>query len=84
MINQEIPSRAWEKVGCDLFHFEDKHYLVCVDYYSDYFEVDRIFGKKGKEVISRIKSQFDRHGIPDQLKVTMDDLSVRENFSNMH
>lgn len=28
MINQEIPSRAWEKVGCDLFHFEDKHYLV--------------------------------------------------------
>lgn len=38
-----------------------------MDYYSDYFEVDRIFGKKGKEVISRIKSQFDRHGIPDQL-----------------
>ena len=38
-----------------------------MDYYSDYFEVDRIFGKKGKEVISRIKSQFARHGIPDQL-----------------
>ena len=29
--------------------------------------MDRIFGKKGKEVISRIKSQFARHGIPDQL-----------------
>ena len=67
MISHEIPSRPWEKVGCDLFDFEDKHYLVCVDYYSDYFEVDRIFGKKGKEVISRIKSQFARHGIPDQL-----------------
>ena len=38
-----------------------------MDYYSDYFEVDRIFGKKGKEVISRIKSQFARHGIPHQL-----------------
>ena len=67
MISHEIPSRPWEKVGCDLFDFEDKHYLVCVDYYSDYFEVDRIFGKKGKEVISRLKSQFARHGIPDQL-----------------
>ena len=37
MISHEIPSRPWEKVGCDLFDFEDKHYLVCVDYYSDYF-----------------------------------------------
>jgi len=67
MISHGIPSRPWEKVDCDLFDFEDKHYLVCVDYYSDYFEVDRIFGKKGKEVISRIKSQFARHGIPDHL-----------------
>ena len=67
MISHEIPSRPWEKVSCDLFDFEDKHYLVCVDYYSDYFEVDKIFGKKGKEVISRLKSQFARHGIPDQL-----------------
>ncbi|XP_022808790.1 uncharacterized protein LOC111345777 [Stylophora pistillata] len=66
MISHEIPSRPLEKVGCDLLGFEDKHYLVCVDYVSDYFEVDRIFGKKGKEVISRLKSQFARHGIPDQ------------------
>ena len=29
--------------------------------------MDRIFGEKGKEVISRLKSQFARHGIPDQL-----------------
>lgn len=55
------------KLAVIFFYFEDKHYLVCVDYYLDYFEVDRIFGKKGKEVISRIKSQFARHGIPDQL-----------------
>ena len=67
MISHEIQSRPWEIVGCDLFDFENKHYLVCVDYYSDYFEVEGILGKKGKEVISRIKSQFARHGIPDQL-----------------
>ena len=29
--------------------------------------MDRIFGKKGKEAISRIKPQLARHGIPDQL-----------------
>ena len=67
MISREISSRPWEKVGCDLFYFDDKYYLVCLDYYSDYFEVDRILGKKGKEVISRIETRFARHGIPDQL-----------------
>ena len=49
------------------FDFEDNHYLVCVDYYSDYFELDRICDKKGKEVISKLKSQFARHGIPEVL-----------------
>ena len=67
MISHEIPTRPWEKVGCDPFHFEDNHYLVCVDYHSDYFELDRICDKKGKEVISRLKSQFARHGIPVQV-----------------
>ena len=54
MISHEISNRPWEKLGCDLFDFEDKQYLVRVDYYSDYFAVDRIFGKKGKEVNSRL------------------------------
>ena len=67
MISHEIPTRPWENVGCDLFDFEDNHYLVCVDYYSDYFELDRICDKKGKEVISKLKSQFARHGIPVQV-----------------
>ena len=56
-----------EKVACDLFDFESKHYLVCVDYYSDSFEVDRIYDKKSREVISKLRSQFARHGIPVQL-----------------
>ena len=30
MISHEIPT--WEKVGCDLFDFESKHFLVFVDY----------------------------------------------------
>ena len=82
VINHEIPSRPWEKVGGDLFDIEDKHFLVCVSYYSGYFKVKIIFGKKGKGVISRIESHFALHGVPDQW--TMDHLSVRESFRNLH
>ena len=65
MIGHDIPSRPWQKVGSDLFELQNGHFLVCVDYYSDFIEVDKIYDKKGKSVISKLKSQFARHGIPN-------------------
>lgn len=41
--------------------------MVCVDYLSDYLEIDKICDNKGKEVISKLKSQLSRHGIPVQV-----------------
>lgn len=41
--------------------------MVCVDYYSDSFEVDRIYDKKSREVISKLRSQFARHGMSVEL-----------------
>ncbi|XP_064597501.1 uncharacterized protein K02A2.6-like [Liolophura sinensis] len=67
LISHEIPSRPWEKVGCDLFEFDGKDYMILADYYSDYFEIDRLHDKTATTVIKTMKSQFDRHGIPVQL-----------------
>ena len=38
-----------------------------MDYYSDSFEADRIYDKKSREVISKLRSHFAQHGIPVQL-----------------
>ena len=38
--NQDVPTRPWAKVGADLFTFQDREYLVTVDYHSNFFEVD--------------------------------------------
>ncbi|XP_032218641.2 uncharacterized protein K02A2.6-like [Nematostella vectensis] len=67
MICHEIPSRPWEKVGIDMFELDNKDFLVSVDYYSSFFEVDRFTSKTAKEVIGKIKAHFARHGIPDQV-----------------
>lgn len=67
MISHEILSRPWEKVGCDLFNFQDKHYLVWVHYYSDYSPVERIFWKKGKRSYLKSEVLVCSYGIPDQL-----------------
>lgn len=65
MISHEIPKRPWERVCCSLFEFDGKDYLICADYFSDFFEIDRQHDKTGKEVIGKMKAQMTRHGIPD-------------------
>ena len=42
MISHEIPDRPWEKVVCDLFEMKGKHYLITVDYYSEFYEIDHL------------------------------------------
>lgn len=67
MICHEVPSRPWEKVAIDLFQLEHKDYIVTVDYYSNFFEVDQLSTKTAKKVIDKVKAYFARHGIPDQV-----------------
>uniref|UniRef100_A0A1X7V5L8 Integrase catalytic domain-containing protein n=2 Tax=Amphimedon queenslandica TaxID=400682 RepID=A0A1X7V5L8_AMPQE len=66
LIPHYIPSRPWEKVGSDLFEFRGQHYLILVDYYSNFIEVDRLRQTTSEQVIEICKSQFARHGIPNE------------------
>ena len=67
LICHSIPTRPWEKIAVDLFELDGKNFMVTVDYYSSYFEVDRLNTKTGKEVIGKLKIHLARHGIPDEL-----------------
>ena len=37
-----ITDRPWQKVGLDLFYFNGQDYMVTVDYYSNFIEVDHL------------------------------------------
>ena len=63
----EVPERPWQIVSCDLFELDNKHYVVLVDHFSDYYEVDRISDLGGQGVIPKLKAHFARHGIPSEL-----------------
>ena len=39
----KLPTRPWSKVAVDEFHYKNKSYLLTVDYFSDYFEIDRLY-----------------------------------------
>lgn len=67
LIPHELPDRPWSKVGTDLFHFNGKEYLLCIDYYSKFPEIVKLTDTTARGVITGMKSIFSRHGIPDRL-----------------
>ncbi|XP_064622352.1 uncharacterized protein K02A2.6-like [Lineus longissimus] len=63
----DVPDRPWSKVASDLFSFKGKNYLVTVDYFSSFFELDYLHDITADTVIAKMKMHFARHGIPDIL-----------------
>jgi transposase InsO family protein len=59
------PTRPWQKVGVDIFHFDQYDYLLTVDYLSGFFEIDRLPSKAVSDIIYRLKQHFARYGLPD-------------------
>ena len=68
LIPTETPGLPFIMVGTDLFNFESNTYLLTVDYYSKFIEVDRLQDLGSKATIEVLKAQFCRHGIPEVIR----------------
>ena len=51
LMSHEVLQRPWEKVAVDLFSLNQKDYLVTVDYYSNYWELDRLHTTDASTVV---------------------------------
>ncbi|XP_055923337.1 uncharacterized protein K02A2.6-like [Eupeodes corollae] len=72
----EIQPIPWYKVGTDLFEFNKQIYLLVVDYWSKYIEIENLnFGYSSQFVISKLKAIFARHGIP-QIMISDNDWQI--------
>lgn len=63
-----IPELPWIELGSDLFEWNGESYLITVDYFSKFIEVDHMRTTTSAAVIEGLKSQFARHGIPMRLR----------------
>ena len=67
LLPHDTPQRPWAKVGSDLFEIGGQTFMVLVDYYSGFFEIDSLKQTKSENIIRCCKAQFARYGIPDTL-----------------
>ncbi|XP_037526322.1 uncharacterized protein K02A2.6-like [Rhipicephalus sanguineus] len=68
LLQTPLPERPWQVVGTDLFHHEGRNYIVAVDYYSRFFELEELSGTQTKHVVQFLSNLFARYGIPDILR----------------
>jgi len=58
LMSHSIPDRSWSKIAADLFEVKGEHYLVLVDYYSDWIEFDKMRDQTATETIALLLKQF--------------------------
>ena len=49
----------------DIFSLGSNNYLILVDYYSSYFEINSLENLQANTVVNKVRSHFARYGIPD-------------------
>lgn len=63
-----VPDLPYAVVGCDLFDFESKKYLVVVDYFSKYIDCMELQSQSSFSTIETLKCIFGTHGIPKEIR----------------
>lgn len=66
MLPSALPDHPWEKVAADLFELGKATYLLVVDYFSRYVEVQELSTTTASKVIAILKTIFARYGVPSQ------------------
>ena len=58
LLSHDPPALPLSKVGVDLFIYENRNYVITVDYFSNFFEVDYLASTTTTAVIKKLKEQF--------------------------
>ena len=80
LLQHEVPTEPWIKVGADLFTLKRKNYLLIVDYFSKFCEISLLGDTSSSTIITHMKSVFARHSIP-KLVASDNQLNTKE-FKN--
>ena len=67
LLSHDIAPRAWHTVAADLFHWENKTFLLVGDTFSRFPIVRKLTCVTSKAVIIQLRGIFEEYGIPEKL-----------------
>ena len=65
LMTYDIPTHSWKMIAQDLFVYRKQDYLITVDYYSAFWEIDLLPNTTSETIIECTKVHFTRYGIAD-------------------
>ena len=68
MIPSNIPIYPFQIVASDLFNWNNQDFVIVVDYYGKYWEIERLYNTKSITIVKKMKKMFSRLGIPETLR----------------
>ena len=68
LMPSEVPTGPWKILATDLLYCNGTTYLVTIDYYSEYIDVEELKDDSySSTVVERLAKLFSMHGIPEKL-----------------
>ena len=64
IMQPDLPTRPWEKLGTDIFEFDGKKYLMVVDYYSRFPVIRLLDNMTSHAVCNHFTSILAEYGLP--------------------
>ena len=56
LMSDDVPDRPWQKVGIDLLTHKSIDYVITVDYFSNFWEIDKLNHTTSNAVIKKNQS----------------------------
>ncbi|XP_011670764.1 uncharacterized protein K02A2.6-like [Strongylocentrotus purpuratus] len=68
LLQHEIPTRSWQVLGTDLFHFEGNNYLIIADYFSKFPFIRKMPQEcTSAAVVNATRQVFAEQGVPERI-----------------
>ena len=80
VMQPDLPTRPWEKLGSDIFQFNGANYLIIVDYYSRFPVIRPLNDTSASTISSHLTSLFAEYGLPSALTADFGSQFISELF----
>ena len=63
----DLPTRAWSKLGTDIFEYKGSQFLIIVDYYSRFPVIRRLDNIRANTISNKFTAVLLEYGLPDEI-----------------